>query len=250
MHSALIDTRSRTRTHRQAWANETSEEREVDRLEQIAYWLDSAFRVPGIGLRFGFDAILDLIPGVGDAIGALLVDVHLPGGAAVWCFAHHAGAHGDEYRHRLHRRFGAVLGRDLRRLLESEHLERRSIEAAYQVNAARIPESPSRRRRVCGACALSGWCCSWSPRLLCLRWRSPWLPNSSPTSAARAFRSSNLQRAFDESIAIRLAVDDNLGRSRFSRHALQITMIHGRSTSHRRQFPRSHRGAFGEESVR
>ncbi len=72
MHSALIDTRSRTRTHRQAWANETSEEREVDRLEQIAYWLDSAFRVPGIGLRFGFDAILDLLPGVGDALGALL----------------------------------------------------------------------------------------------------------------------------------------------------------------------------------
>lgn len=72
MQSALIDTSSRSGTHRQAWATETSEEREVAHLEQIAYWLDSAFRVPGIGLRFGFDAILDLVPGIGDALGALL----------------------------------------------------------------------------------------------------------------------------------------------------------------------------------
>jgi hypothetical protein len=36
-------------------------------LEMLARWLDSAFRIPGIGVRFGFDALLGLLPGVGDA---------------------------------------------------------------------------------------------------------------------------------------------------------------------------------------
>jgi hypothetical protein len=33
----------------------------------LARWLDNAFRVPGLGVRFGWDAILGLIPGLGDA---------------------------------------------------------------------------------------------------------------------------------------------------------------------------------------
>jgi hypothetical protein len=49
-----------------------SKEIELERLEKLAYWLDTAFRVPGVGIRFGFDALLDLIPGVGDAIGTIL----------------------------------------------------------------------------------------------------------------------------------------------------------------------------------
>jgi hypothetical protein len=42
------------------------------RLSRIRRWsnlLDRAFRLPGTGVRFGWDAILGLVPGVGDAIG-------------------------------------------------------------------------------------------------------------------------------------------------------------------------------------
>ncbi len=42
------------------------------RLRQLAWWLDAAFRIPGTQQRVGFDAILGLIPGVGDTIGAVL----------------------------------------------------------------------------------------------------------------------------------------------------------------------------------
>jgi hypothetical protein len=46
-------------------------EQEVARLEQLAHWLDSVFRIPGTNVRFGFDAILGLIPGLGDGVTAL-----------------------------------------------------------------------------------------------------------------------------------------------------------------------------------
>ncbi|HEX3558183.1 MAG TPA: DUF4112 domain-containing protein [Pyrinomonadaceae bacterium] len=40
---------------------------EVERsLEQLAYLMDGLFRVPGTGWRIGLDAIVGLIPGVGD----------------------------------------------------------------------------------------------------------------------------------------------------------------------------------------
>src|SRR5437867_5864282 len=35
-------------------------------------WLDAGFRLPGTSLRFGLDPILGLIPGAGDAAGAVL----------------------------------------------------------------------------------------------------------------------------------------------------------------------------------
>jgi hypothetical protein len=44
---------------------------DVEFLESLAYWLDGAFRVPVLGWRFGVDALLDLIPGIGDALGAM-----------------------------------------------------------------------------------------------------------------------------------------------------------------------------------
>jgi hypothetical protein len=37
-------------------------------LEALAFWLDSAFRIPILGTRVGFDAIIGLIPGIGDAL--------------------------------------------------------------------------------------------------------------------------------------------------------------------------------------
>lgn len=40
---------------------------EVERsLEQLSHWLDGLFRVPGTGWRFGLDALVGLVPGVGD----------------------------------------------------------------------------------------------------------------------------------------------------------------------------------------
>ncbi len=40
---------------------------EVERsLEQLSHWLDGVFRIPGTGWRFGFDALVGLVPGIGD----------------------------------------------------------------------------------------------------------------------------------------------------------------------------------------
>jgi len=41
-------------------------------LELLAYWMDTAFVIPGLGIRFGFDAIIGLIPGLGDVITSLI----------------------------------------------------------------------------------------------------------------------------------------------------------------------------------
>lgn len=41
-------------------------------VSRFAEWLDAEFRVPGTNIRFGLDPLLGLIPGVGDAAGAVL----------------------------------------------------------------------------------------------------------------------------------------------------------------------------------
>ncbi|RPJ84016.1 MAG: DUF4112 domain-containing protein [Acidobacteria bacterium] len=44
------------------------------RLEALRRWaslLDSAFGIPGTGIRFGLDAVIGLVPGLGDAVGGL-----------------------------------------------------------------------------------------------------------------------------------------------------------------------------------
>lgn len=47
------------------------------RLERLEHWLDSAFVLPGTSTRFGLDAIVGLVPGVGDiaanVVGSYLV---------------------------------------------------------------------------------------------------------------------------------------------------------------------------------
>ncbi|HZH31469.1 MAG TPA: DUF4112 domain-containing protein [Pyrinomonadaceae bacterium] len=40
-------------------------------LEQLSRWMDGLFRIPGTGWRFGLDAIVGLIPGVGDTVSTL-----------------------------------------------------------------------------------------------------------------------------------------------------------------------------------
>jgi len=40
----------------------------VARLDTLANLLDTAFILPGTNVRFGFDALIGLVPGIGDAI--------------------------------------------------------------------------------------------------------------------------------------------------------------------------------------
>jgi Domain of unknown function (DUF4112) len=48
-------------------------DRQLDpQLEQLARWMDTVFHVPGIGIRFGLDALLGLIPGLGDTMTSLV----------------------------------------------------------------------------------------------------------------------------------------------------------------------------------
>lgn len=44
----------------------------IKRLDKLAALLDSKFGIPGTKLRFGIDALIGLIPGIGDAVGAIL----------------------------------------------------------------------------------------------------------------------------------------------------------------------------------
>ena len=50
----------------------TGREREMRRLEGVSWLLDNSIRVPGTQARFGLDAVLGLVPGIGDAAGAVL----------------------------------------------------------------------------------------------------------------------------------------------------------------------------------
>src|SRR5688500_3276399 len=47
-------------------------ERTRQQLDQLAWLLDNAFRVPGTKWRFGLEAVLGLVPGAGDVISGLL----------------------------------------------------------------------------------------------------------------------------------------------------------------------------------
>ena len=44
----------------------------VAELDRLADLLDTRWRIPGTGLRFGVDAVAGLLPGVGDAATALI----------------------------------------------------------------------------------------------------------------------------------------------------------------------------------
>jgi hypothetical protein len=44
----------------------------LDRLDRLAWMLDSVWRIPGTNIRFGADAVMGLVPGLGDIAGAAL----------------------------------------------------------------------------------------------------------------------------------------------------------------------------------
>jgi hypothetical protein len=47
-----------------------TEQASDEQLNWIASWLDDRFEIPGIGIRFGLDALIGWIPGIGDALAA------------------------------------------------------------------------------------------------------------------------------------------------------------------------------------
>jgi hypothetical protein len=62
----------------QAWrfddrsANPTSRQQRLARIDKLATLLDSALVVPGTNIRFGLDAIVGLVPGIGDLVTSLV----------------------------------------------------------------------------------------------------------------------------------------------------------------------------------
>ena len=44
----------------------------IARLDALASLLDTAFLVPGTNIRFGIDALIGLIPGIGDAVTTVM----------------------------------------------------------------------------------------------------------------------------------------------------------------------------------
>ncbi|WP_299374662.1 DUF4112 domain-containing protein [uncultured Tateyamaria sp.] len=60
----------------------------IERLDRIALTMDRAIRVPLVGVRIGWDSILGLIPGIGDALtlgpaGYIVVEAHRMGTPAL-----------------------------------------------------------------------------------------------------------------------------------------------------------------------
>lgn len=41
-------------------------------IKQLARWMDNQFRIPGTGIRFGFDALIGLVPVAGDVAGGAI----------------------------------------------------------------------------------------------------------------------------------------------------------------------------------
>jgi hypothetical protein len=44
----------------------------IARIDALATLLDTAFLIPGTNIRFGIDALIGLVPGIGDAITTLM----------------------------------------------------------------------------------------------------------------------------------------------------------------------------------
>lgn len=47
---------------------DTLTSQDIEKLQSMADWMDSRFHIPGTSVRFGFDSLLGLIPGVGDTV--------------------------------------------------------------------------------------------------------------------------------------------------------------------------------------
>lgn len=65
-------TPAKARTPGRAVAPAVAGDERMRELDELAHLLDSRWRIPGLGLRFGVDAVAGLVPGAGDlASGAV-----------------------------------------------------------------------------------------------------------------------------------------------------------------------------------
>ena len=58
-----------------------SREQRLARIDALSQLLDTAFIIPGTGIRFGLDALIGLVPGIGDAITTAMSLLHRERGA-------------------------------------------------------------------------------------------------------------------------------------------------------------------------
>jgi hypothetical protein len=65
-------TNARTYASGSTFTRQRSRRERVKRLESIAAVMDTAFVVPGTGIRFGFDGLVGLVPGIGDVVTTAL----------------------------------------------------------------------------------------------------------------------------------------------------------------------------------
>ena len=64
--------RSRTAAFSFDLSGPLSREQRIARIDALATLMDTAFLVPGTQIRFGLDALIGLVPGIGDAVTTLI----------------------------------------------------------------------------------------------------------------------------------------------------------------------------------
>jgi len=62
---------SKRKIHPRSPRDKSPDDVEIE-LETLSRWMDNVFEVPGVGWRFGLDALLGLIPGIGDTATSLV----------------------------------------------------------------------------------------------------------------------------------------------------------------------------------
>jgi hypothetical protein len=76
--NAMASSSQTTTSSSQTWkfddrhANHASRQQRLARIDTLATLLDSAFVIPGTTVRFGLDAIVGLVPGIGDFVMSLV----------------------------------------------------------------------------------------------------------------------------------------------------------------------------------
>jgi len=87
-----------------------SERGHVDKsLERLSWLMDDLFRVPVLGWRFGLDALIGLIPGLGDTTTSLVSFYILVAAVRYRVSEGHVAADGSQHSDRL--RCGIIAGR-------------------------------------------------------------------------------------------------------------------------------------------
>jgi hypothetical protein len=64
--------------------NTASQLRNLNRIRRISRLMDTAFKVPVLGLKVGWDPVLGLIPGLGDLIATASIGLRHRFGGPIW----------------------------------------------------------------------------------------------------------------------------------------------------------------------